>query len=61
MLQYIMLMYFSLHQHSHRRWFLVFVVGEALTECPGPGVGGGVGSHLGHHPHRPQEDRVRRG
>ena len=39
MLQYIMLMYFSLHQHSHRRWFLVFVVGEALTECPGRGSG----------------------
>lgn len=56
MLQYIMVMYFSLHQHSPRRWFLVFLVGEALTECPGLGVRGGVGSHLEQHPHRPRED-----
>lgn len=49
----------SLHQHSHRRCFLVFLVGEALTECPGRG--GGVGSRLEHHPHRPREDRVRQG
>ena len=32
-----MLTYLSLHQHSHRRCFLVFLVGEALTECPGRG------------------------
>lgn len=47
MLQYIMLMYFSLHQHSHRRWFLVFVVGEALTECPGRGSGEELGPTSG--------------